>query len=404
MEECHGNSRRLHEQPHSTLTSTCVSAVTVPPENLANTLDRIVETITSYCRLPHPSFAVVIAIWIALTFSFHLFRYCGYLVLWSLTPRSGKTRLLRLIGSLSNGNPKPLTMPTAATLYRTKHAVLLLDEVDHLKQQEGDVYGAVIAILNAGFEQDGTVPRTERRGETWEVVEYAVYGPKVFAGIEKLPDTLVDRAFRIEMARVPKRMPRLNMRRMAGEFEQIREQIKVWTQMHATDIAAAYDQLPSEVPSLVGFDDRYQDISEPLIVLASLADAERPDGPEILPRLIEGLHQAAVNRTLTLKEQQFTAFLALSNKLIGASEEVFVPSSSDLPERGKSLLQLCHEVPGLRDISSAKTLATLLHNFALSPRQSADGKYRGYWLCREWVEEWRSVYKFESGKSLSIEK
>jgi hypothetical protein len=85
-------------------------------------------------------------------------------------------------------------MPTAATLYRTKHAVLLLDEVDHLKQQDNEVYGAVIAILNAGFEQDGTVPRTERRGDSWEVVEYSVYGPKVFAGIEKLPDTLVEDA------------------------------------------------------------------------------------------------------------------------------------------------------------------------------------------------------------------
>ena len=34
--------------------------------------------------------------------------------------------------------------------------------------------------------------------------------------------------------------------------------------------------LPDELPQLREFDDRFQDLAEPLLVIASLADEERP--------------------------------------------------------------------------------------------------------------------------------
>ena len=44
----------------------------------------------------------------------------------------------------------------------------------------------------------------------------------------------------------------------------------------ATLLVAAYDDLPDQHPDLERFDDRFQDIAEPLIILATMADAERP--------------------------------------------------------------------------------------------------------------------------------
>src|SRR4030095_11313923 len=116
------------------------------------------------------------------------------LALRSATPRCGKTRLLRLLALLALDSPSITTTPTAPVLFRSQRKVLILDEVDRLRNADKENFGAVLSILNVGFEKGAVVERTERaKGGNFEVRAFPVYRPVAIAGIESLADTLSDR-------------------------------------------------------------------------------------------------------------------------------------------------------------------------------------------------------------------
>lgn len=184
----------------------------VPPSpRLADLLDQVAHLLNHFSRLPNPNLAVLIACWIGLTYCYELFRYCGFLALRSATPRCGKTRLLRSVALTAFESPKIQPTPTPAVLFRRKGKVLILDEVDKLRNTDKENFGLVMAILNVSFEAGAMVERTEKTKDGFEVKEYPVYRPVALAGIEGLADTLADRAFQIQMERTPARMPRYHI-------------------------------------------------------------------------------------------------------------------------------------------------------------------------------------------------
>jgi hypothetical protein len=134
----------------------------------------------------------------------------------------------------------------------------------------------------------------------------------------------------------------------------------------------------------VGFDDRFQDIAEPLIVIASLADVERPDGESILNRLKKGLDVAAGRRDACGREQELLAFLEVASAHLGDSPERFVSS--------KDLVAACQQREDLARIETQKGLANLLKHFDLSPHHNPEKTARGYDLTQEWVEKWQTRY------------
>lgn len=94
--------------------------------------------------------------------------------------------------------------PTPAALYRMMMncPTLLLDEVEvfnHRKATNSESLQAVLAVLNGGHRKGATVPRCE--GKNNRVVHFPVNGPKAFAAIGKLPDTLSDRSIVVHMHR-----------------------------------------------------------------------------------------------------------------------------------------------------------------------------------------------------------
>lgn len=349
---------------------------------LADILDKVDHVIRQFVRLPKPELAMLIATWITETYCYNRFRYCGYLALRSATPRCGKTTLLRLLGQLANGAPSITSLPTPATLFRSTRPVLLLDEVDKLRNADKEKYGEVLAVLNVGFEHGGVIERCD--GKSHEVKQYLVYSPKALAGIEGIAETLSDRSFRIQMERTATRMPRLNLRKIDELFVQLRADFQQWADDHGELILAAYDALPDELDCLKEFDDRFQDISEPLIVLATLADAERPEGPKILHRLLEGLSAAAGRREPSGREKQLLAFLDIAAKKLADAEEAFVRSSE--------LVADCAVIEDLVFIETPKRLAGLLGHFDLKPDFNQAKTERGYWISKTWVETWRGRY------------
>ena len=363
------------------------------PIRLADTIDSIVALIQCYFSLPNPAVAMLMSVWIVNTYTYKAFRYVGYLALRSATPQCGKTRLLRFIGLLSKDAPRPTTSPSAAVLYRSQRDVLLLDEVDGLRNKDKEAHGTIIAVLNAGFEEGGMIERLEKdTNGNFVVQEFPVYGPKALAGIEHVTDTLADRAFVIDMYRAEHRMPRLNMRTQAETFRAIREQLANWADQHHEKLRACYDQLPAELPELSGLDDRFQDISESLVVLAMMADGERPEGFPILPRLLEGLRAVVGQRTVSSRERGLRVVLDIVESRLGVdiddpdnlAPETFIGS--------EELLAECQRADELDWLETTKALAGYLKHFGLYPQPDTRGQKRGYRITREWVQRWRKSY------------
>jgi len=349
---------------------------------LADLLDEIDLLIRRFVKLPKPELAMLIAVWLAETYTFERFRYCGYLALRSATPRCGKTLLMRILSQSANGAPSIVSIPTPATLYRSTRPVLLLDEVDKLRNADKEKYGEVLAVLNCGFEAGGVIERCNKN--TFKIEQYQVYGPKALAGIEGIADTLADRSFQIQMERSAHRMPRLNLRKIDDLFVQLRAGLQGWAEQHGEQIIDIYDELPDQLGCLDGFDDRFQDIAEPLVVLATLADAERHEGPAILARLLAGLNAAAGRREPSGREQQLLAFLDIAATRVGAADEVFV--------RSADLLADCAVIEDLALIETGRRLAGLLKHFDLRPTFNHAKTERGYWITKSWVETWRGRY------------
>lgn len=358
-----------------------------PASRLGDLLDEVAGLIDKFVTLPREGLSVLIACWIASTYTYTRVSYCGYLALRSATPRCGKSRLLQLVALLSQGEPPVTGTPSAALLVRRTRPVMVLDEVDRLRNVDAEGYGEVIAVLNIGYDASGCYERLEpRRGGGWEPRRYEVYGPIAMAGIEALADTLADRAYQVRMQRSTRRMPRLSRRRLAPDAARIRDGLTAWAERHGETITRVYDGLPDEVPDLAGYDDRLQDISEPLVVLATMADAERPTGAPILPRLLAGLRAAAGRREPSNRERELAAMLSmLDDRMPAGAEELWIGSAE--------LLTACAESPDLVRIGSARSLAAVMRHLDLAARQDVTRTHRGYAIRRTWLEEWRGRYR-----------
>lgn len=362
------------------------TASDVRPRPVYIALRELVDLFKKYISLQRESLATLAAFWILGTYCYEVFIYYGYLALRSATPRCGKSRMLKLISLFSKGNPPITTIPTAATLFRSNRDVLILDEVDRLRNQDKEAFGEVLAVLNFGFEKGGIVERTEKGKDGWVVKPYSVYGPKALAGIEGLADTLADRSFQIEMIRTNKRMPRLNVRKMAETANQIRRDFEGFMDAHEPEIDEIYLKLPDELAALSTFDDRLQDVSEPILVLASCVDAALPDGQKsFLPEILDSLNHVAGRREVSTREKQLLGFIEIVEPKLNGCGEVFIATSV--------LINAFSEREDLSWLETGRAISGFLKRFDLFPGFDSAKTHRGYRISEEWVAHWKGRYK-----------
>ena len=92
----------------------------------------------------------------------------------------------------------------------------LIDEVDNLRDEDAESYGRLIAVLNSGFKETGTVSRlvksVTKGKEEYNEKAFSTYGPKAFAGLKKLAGTISDRCFHVRMEKASTRPPRMTVR------------------------------------------------------------------------------------------------------------------------------------------------------------------------------------------------
>jgi hypothetical protein len=196
----------------------------------------------------------------------------------SAEPSSGKTRVLEVL-ELLVAKPAPMIDPTAAALFRGldtgQFTTVLLDEADNFLAggaADSDGKRAVLALLNGGYRRGVRVPRVRDRSSTIDLFD--VFGPKVIAGLARLPDTLASRSLRIVMRRrrQDEVVERLRRKRVAPEAEGLHDRYVDWATDEIVAVLVRSDPLLPDQLS-----DRQQDACEPLIAIADLAGSLWPE-------------------------------------------------------------------------------------------------------------------------------
>jgi len=211
---------------------------------------------------------------------FTLYSYCWekfdvatYLQITSPTKRCGKSLVLRLLSYLCH---KPLltsniTDAALARVVNEYHPLLLLDEMDRLPRDRE----ALQALFNAGNERETARSLLNRPvpGGDWAPDPLDTFGPKVFAGIGRLSDTLEDRCITIRMQRKPPNAKVKRFRRR--EFKPLAEELNRKCARWAQDHAAALGDLEPEIPDALNH--RAADVWEPLLAVAELVGGPWPE-------------------------------------------------------------------------------------------------------------------------------
>ena len=180
-------------------------------------------------RMPDES-ADTVLLWVGLAYFREHTGCLPILHLTSATPRSGKSRLLEVIGLLCP-RPLPAANCSPAALFRSVekwNPVMLLDEVDQTGFSE-----ELRQLLNAGHTRaNAFVLRVDGEGDKRDVKRFSVYCPKVLSGIGGLNvATLADRTIPIKMVRLA---PGDDVERISdigpGVFEELRRKMFRWAE------------------------------------------------------------------------------------------------------------------------------------------------------------------------------
>ncbi len=240
----------------------------------ANLVGEVEQFIRRFVVLPEDAYLPV-AIWIISTHAAQHFDCFPYIALLSPAKRCGKTRLLEVLETMVN-HPWRGTAPTPAALYRMmiEAPTLLLDEVEAFNSKnKSESAHAILAILNAGHRKGATIPRCD--GPKHELKHFAVYGPKAFAAIGRLPDTLTDRSIVIAMQRRTRgqKVERFLTARAAAEAKPLRDDAGTFAAAYQNAIGQAYRHLLDTDLEFLG--DRDADLWIPLFATCSVSAPDR---------------------------------------------------------------------------------------------------------------------------------
>ena len=238
----------------------------------AELLDQIVAVLRRFIVFSCSEHSDFIALWVLHTYVFDLFDTTPYLNVTSAAKQSGKSRLLCELLPLLVARAWTIFDASEAVLFRKvdkDHPTLLVDEVDATFGKDSKVTEGLRAIYNVGYRRGAKVARCV--GNSFAPTDFDVYGPKAFAGLEGLPDTVRDRSGLVELRRRSRNEPkpeRLRAKTLRLELEPLAARLAEW----AND---AWGQLEGAEPVLPdSLSDRAQDGYESLAAIADLAGGE----------------------------------------------------------------------------------------------------------------------------------
>ena len=244
----------------------------VPLRPTADLLAEVMAVLRGYVVFPLEAQAVAVALWVLLTYVYDGFDTCPYLDVSSPTKQAGKSRLFDVLALLCARAWVAVSV-TEAVLFRkiaSDQPTLLLDEMDATFGKDQTLIQGIRGVLDAGYRRGATVPRCV--GPNNELVDFACFGPKAFAGIgEKLPDTVADRCVPIRLRRRAPSEPkpeRFRQKIARAELAPLAAELRAWGKAHGKELAEAEPTLPDVLS------DRQQDCWEPLLAIAGHAEGD----------------------------------------------------------------------------------------------------------------------------------
>jgi hypothetical protein len=314
--------------------------------------------------------ADLIALWIVHTHALEAADTTPYLEVVSAEKRSGKTRLLEVLSTVA-AKPWFTGRVTAAVLVRKladQEPTLLLDESDAAFKGDKEYSEALRGILNSGFRRGGVASLCVGQGANLAYADFAVFSPKVIAGIGNLPDTISDRAIKVELRRRARSEPveRFRLRKVEPEAEALREEAAAWAGAHVERLAELEPPLPEEL------DDRAQEICEPLLAVAEVAGGDWPERARKAVIALAGVSAREDSESLGIR-------------LLRDIRDVFEEKRADRLSTGELLesLHAAEEAPwgSLRgEALDARGLARMLKPYSVKPEKLREGDhtFRGY--------------------------
>ena len=236
-------------------------------------LTELVAFVRSYVVMTAAQ-GIAVALWIMHTHAFQAAQTTAYLSITSAERRSGKSRLLEVLGVLVF-RPLVAANTSEAALFRSiaaERPTVLLDEVDAVFGPKARDHEDLRALLNAGYRAGTPVLRCVGEGSKQRVEQFDVFAPKALGGIGTLPDTIADRSLPIRLKRRARgeRVERFNLKSTPALAAPLRDRVALWAEQHVDALERATPALPEEL------DDRAQDVVEPLLAIADAVGGEWP--------------------------------------------------------------------------------------------------------------------------------
>lgn len=241
-------------------------------------LDDVAAFLGRFLALPTPHALTVLVLWAAHA---HAPEGTWYvtprLVVVSVEPGSGKTRVLELLALLCP-HPEMTISATVAALFRliSEHQItLLFDEVDAIfNPKNGGNYEDLRALLNAGYKRGATIARCVGDAKSMKVERFKVFSPVALGGLAgKIPPTITTRAVTIPMRRrAPgETVEPFRERDAEPEAEPLRLDLAGWVDSIAGALSLARPDMPD------GVNDRPAEVWEPLLAIADAAGGDWPE-------------------------------------------------------------------------------------------------------------------------------
>jgi hypothetical protein len=355
----------------------------------------VASAIDGYLVMPSRAATLAVSLFALHTWAFAAAHSTPYLIVWSPTKRSGKSRFEEVLERLVR-SPWRIAAASEAAMFRKIAAdqpTILMDEVDALFGRAAESNEAIRAVLNAGNRPGAAVSRCVDTPDGVEVVDFPVYCPKVLAGIHtsRWPDTVVHRGIPISMQRKKpgQSVRRLRYRTLVAETEYLRGWLERWGQEHVETLRDFEPELPS------GLDDRAADSWECLFAIAALADRESNGG------WVERTRTAALKLSGggVEDDEHGVLFLRAVRTLIGDADAI---QTATIIEKVNADEQLPFGEYRMGQGLTAHSVAKLLRPFAIRPHNvSADtGQAKGY-RREQFLDAWSRYCAAEPAENTS---
>ena len=357
------------------------------PAALGDVLDDLVGHLTRYVWFPRPEQAIAVALWIAHAHAIDRVEQSPILAITSPVKQSGKSRLLDVIETVV---PRPwrIERPSEAVLYRKierDRPTVLMDEADTVFEDRKGQYEGLRAVFNAGNRRGTFVSRVMPKGKTFDLVDFAIFGPKAIAGIGRFPETIVDRSIVIAMTRRGSgdRIERLRSRSAAAIGAPLNLKLASLLGSLSQDLTLNDIDLPAEL------DDRGQDNWESFLALARIAGGDWP------ARAVHAAIALQSDRT-TADDNAGVTLLGDLNIIFSDTNEAFLPTSVLLERLHAIDSSPWAEWTGGKPLS-ARGLAKVLGLFGIKPEKPSPTE-RGY-SRRQFLGEWERFLPMTSRTS-----